>query len=176
VPFWKHRLRIGMASDRYQEANADALEVQVAEISWGTDRCIARPSGRFVADMDDEHVVSSCTLIVNFEGRRVESQIAECFVRSLGLTGVSKLFVRSLVGERLPERADYFLGGQPREDRAVYASRLPNSLTPVDRLFLSILYDDRLKPGALRDDVRPIVRRILEESSLILTELEEYRA
>lgn len=88
----------------------------------------------------------------------------ECLLRSLGFAGRSEKFPLSVLGERLPRRADLFLDA--RETLAVeeYGKRLPQGLTEFDLLMLRVLYDPRIVAKEDAGAVSPHVAAILREA------------
>jgi len=139
--------------------------------SWNVSACEARVEGWVVTGRPDQTVRSYCRVVANFERELVKSQLLECLVRSLGIMGVSELFVSSVFGERLPFRPDYFLNGGEDEEREIYASRIPTELTPVGNFYLSVLFDPRLVTDMRREDAASAVREILRSRSDELLEL-----
>ena len=110
-----------------------------------------------------EPVYASCRIMMDVEPELIGFQVADCLVRATGLTGESSLFPSAVVGEHLPKQRQYFIGEGESISRPDYVARMPAELTIVDRLYLSTLYDPRLKSGQTREEARPIARRILAE-------------
>jgi hypothetical protein len=89
----------------------------------------------------------------------------ECFIRSLGFPGSSKLFPLSLLGVRLPERPDLFLGADGEATLEEYASTLPDAFTEFDLVMLRTLYDDRLSPGQTEAELETLLPSVVANAA-----------
>ncbi|CDO60313.1 hypothetical protein BN1012_Phect2100 [Candidatus Phaeomarinobacter ectocarpi] len=123
----------------------------------------AHSQAHIFASSEREIIHTYCFVARTEAPRWLRSQFLECFLRSLGFVGSSRLYPKSVLGVRLPERPDLFLNNKERVSAEEHAANLPNDLQPFDLLALRVHADGRLKPGADQEETRQVVAQVLSD-------------
>lgn len=123
----------------------------------------AHSQAHIYASSEREIIHTYCFVLRTEAPRWLRSQFLECFMRSLGFVGSSRLYPKSVLGVRLPERPDLFLNNKELVSAEEYAENLPNDLQPFDLLALRVHADGRVKPGADQETTRQVVAQVLSD-------------
>ena len=123
----------------------------------------AHSQAHIYASSEREIIHTYCFVPRTEAPRWLRSQFLECFMRSLGFVGSSRLYPKSVLGVRLPERPDLFLNNKELVSAEEYAENLPNDLQPFDLLALRVHADGRVKPGADQETTRQVVAQVLSD-------------
>jgi|GEM_PF-4182918 len=123
--------------------------------------CGLRVDGENYVSNHTDIIFTECTIKFFDEAELLKAGLGDCLLSSLGLLDKSELFPEALIGVRAPYRPDYYLGEDGVATWDEIVQRAPTEFTEADRLYLTILYNPRIKSGMSREEVEKIVREIL---------------
>ena len=104
------------------------------------------PEGFLITDSDSKIVFAQCFVNGNATETLLRELVSECFLRTLGLPGVSKHPYRSPLGKRIRSTSD--VRPWPR----IEGPYLP-SISDHELLLVSVLYHPLMSPGMSRENV-----------------------